>query len=314
MMSELLLALYPDIYKAAAVFAGVPAGCSNVFDGSGLCGLPRQTAQQWGDRVRAMDPGYSGHRPRVQLFHGDADLLVAYGNLAEAVKEWTNILGLSPDPTSTDNSLTLGANPSHAATRQSWKSSCGYTVLDTFTEHKDPGKVAGAAGAGGDHGPSDTLFVSRYVLPFLGLDSQTAATAAVDPEIAQCMSDGGSPTSDAGRPDGGSGGRGVNGNGGASGTGGRQATDGSANDGVQGTGGAIGTGGQSSTGGRGAGGGSGGTSSNGGAAGNSTTGGASNGCSCVLGGANSHNDDRRALFVLGLALATTLARRRRSKR
>lgn len=75
MMTELLLALYPDVYKAGAAFAGVPAGCSNEFDSSGLCGLPAQTAQQWGDRVRAMDSGYSGHRPRMQLFHGDADQL-----------------------------------------------------------------------------------------------------------------------------------------------------------------------------------------------------------------------------------------------
>ena len=80
MMTELLLALYPDVYKAGAAFAGVPAGCANEFDGSGLCGLPAQTAQQWGDRVRAMYSGYSGHRPRVQLFHGDADGIIAYEN------------------------------------------------------------------------------------------------------------------------------------------------------------------------------------------------------------------------------------------
>ncbi|HET6148842.1 MAG TPA: PHB depolymerase family esterase [Polyangia bacterium] len=306
MMSELLLALYPDVYKAGAVFAGVPAGCSNAFDASGLCGRPAQTAQQWGDRVRAMYPGYSGHRPRVQLFHGDADSLIVYKNLGEAIKEWTNILGLSADPTSTDNSLTLGTNPAHPATRQSWKNSCGYTVLDAFTEHKDPNKSATDPTAGGDHGPSDTLFVSRYVLPFLGLDSQTAATAAVDPEIAQCMSDGGAPTSDASRPDGGRGGSGGNGNGGASGIAGSQGSDGGATGGVQGTGGATGSGGAA--------GGSGGTSSDGGAAGDSTSGGEPSGCSCVLGGADSHQDGRRALFVLGLALAAALARRRRSRR
>ena len=166
MMTELLLALYPDIFKAGSAFAGVPAGCSNEFDGSGLCGLPAQTAQQWGDRVRAMDPGYSGHRPRVQLFHGDADATITYKNLAEAIKEWTNVLGLSTTPTSTDTGLTLGT---HQATRQRWKSSCGYVVLEALTS------------IGGDHGPSDALFEANFVLPFLGLD-KTAATAAVDPE------------------------------------------------------------------------------------------------------------------------------------
>ena len=175
MMTELLLGLYPDTYKAGAAFAGVPAGCSNEFDGSGLCGLPTQTAQQWGDRVRAMDPGYSGHRPRVQLFHGDADATITYKNLAQAINEWTNVLGLAATPTSTSSGLTLGT---HQATEQQWKNSCGYVVLDALTS------------IGGDHGPSDALFEAKYVIPFLGLDK----TGAVDPEIAQCSSGGASGT------------------------------------------------------------------------------------------------------------------------
>jgi poly(hydroxyalkanoate) depolymerase family esterase len=275
MMTELLLALYPDIYKAGCAFAGVPAGCANEFDGSGLCGLSAQTAQQWGDRVRAMYSGYSGHRPRVQLFHGDADATITYKNLAEAIKEWTNVLGLSTDPTSTQTGLTLGT---HQASRQSWKNACGYVVLDALTS------------IGGDHGPSDALFASNYVLPFLGLDSQAAATAAVDPEIAQCSGDGGVPTSDGGgdasKADGsGSGGSGGSsgGSGGSSGSGGSVATGGSnATGGRSGSGGSVATGGSNATGGSA---GSGGSSSNGGApgtggsqaSGGSATGGSPNG-------------------------------------
>jgi poly(hydroxyalkanoate) depolymerase family esterase len=351
MMTELLLGLYPDVFKAGAAFAGVPAGCSNEFDGSGLCGLPAQTAVQWGDRVRAMDPGYSGHRPRVQLFHGDADGTITYKNVAEAIKEWTNLLGLSTDPTSTDKSLTLGT---HSATRQLWKNSCGYVDLDVFTE------------IGGDHGPSDTLFVSKYVLPFFGLDSQSAVNAAVDPEIAQCAGDGGPPTSDgstdASKADSGSGGNGGSGGagttgaggsagsgsggsvptggsngtggstgsggkssaGGASGTGGSQASGGSAtggntngNGGSPGSGGAVGSGGSSASGGS-ADNGSGGASSKGGAGGSSATGGSSggggsSGCGCALGGqSKSHAYVDAAFVALGLALAVFVRRRRRA--
>ena len=275
MMTELLLALYPDIYKAGAAFAGVPAGCSNEFDGSGLCGLSAQTAQQWGDRVRAMYKDYTGNRPRVQLFHGDADGTITYKNVAEAIKEWTNVLGLSTTPTSTDTGLTLG---SHKASRQSWKSSCGYVVFDVLTS------------IGGDHGPSDALFASNYVLPFLGLDSQTAATAAVDPEVAQCGGDGGVPTGDGGadasKADGsGSGGNGGNsGSGGSGGSGGSVTTGGSrATGGSAGGGGSVTTGGSSATGGSASSGGNsskGGTTETGGssqASGGSATGGSSNG-------------------------------------
>ena len=175
MMTELLLALYPDVFKAGAAFAGMPAGCRGSSEsGSGggysnACagGSVSHTAQEWGDLVRSFDSGYTGHRPRVQLFHGDADTTIRYANHTEAIKEWTNVLGLNTSPTTTDSGVQLG---NHQATRQRWKNSCGYVTLDAFTS------------IGGDHGPSDALFKSQYVIPFLGLD----VTGPTDPEIAQC--------------------------------------------------------------------------------------------------------------------------------
>ena len=213
MMTQLLMAVYPDIFKAGAAFAGVPAGCSNVFDGSGLCGLPAQTAMQWGDRVRAMCTGYTGRRPRLQLVHGDADATITYKNQAEAIKEWTNVLALSTDPTTkTDTGLTLGT---HQAKRQQWTDSCGYVAFDVLTS------------VGGDHGPSDALFQGSFVLPFLGLDSQAAVDAAVDAQIVKC---------------GGSGGNGSGGNGSGSGGGnsGGASSGGASNGGTSGNAGGAG--------------------------------------------------------------------------
>jgi poly(hydroxyalkanoate) depolymerase family esterase len=174
MMTQALLAVYPDVFKAGSSFAGVPAGCwsagwsaSSNWGGTCSSGNDIMTAQQWGDLVRGMYPGYAGHRPRVQLFHGDADSIINYKNFGESIKEWTNVLGLSASPTTTTTGLTLGT---HQATRQQWQNSCGYVVLDAFTS------------IGGDHGPSDAIFNSTYVIPFLGLDQ----TGATDPEIATC--------------------------------------------------------------------------------------------------------------------------------
>src|SRR4029077_3557352 len=145
MMTQALLAVYPDVFKAGASFAGVPAGCwsagwSAASNWGGTCasGNDIMAAQQWGDLVRGMDPGYSGHRPRVQLFHGDAEAIISYKNFGGAIKEGTNVLVLSTNPTSTTNGLTLGT---HQATRQQWRDSCGNVVLDAFTS------------LGGDHGP-----------------------------------------------------------------------------------------------------------------------------------------------------------------
>ncbi len=108
MMTNEMLALYPDVFKAGAAFMGVPFGCfANAADyppSTSQCttGQLDLTPQQWGDKVRAAYPGYAGPRPRVQLWHGTADTLVPYSRLNEEIEQWTNVLGLSQTPTSTD--------------------------------------------------------------------------------------------------------------------------------------------------------------------------------------------------------------------
>ncbi|MBG6066931.1 extracellular catalytic domain type 1 short-chain-length polyhydroxyalkanoate depolymerase [Micromonospora ureilytica] len=108
MMTNHMLALHPDVFKAGAAFMGVPFNCfANAADyppGSSQCtgGNMNRTPQQWGDAVRQAYPGYSGPRPRVQLWHGTNDTLVPYSLLQEAIEQWTNVFGLSQTPTSTD--------------------------------------------------------------------------------------------------------------------------------------------------------------------------------------------------------------------
>ena len=117
MMTQALLGVYPEIFVAGASRAGVPCGCwaesyseSNQWSGPCAGGTVNKTAQQWGNYVRDINPGYTGHRPRVQLFHGESDQTISYKDLGEAIKEWTNVLNLSTDPTSTDNITTSGYN------------------------------------------------------------------------------------------------------------------------------------------------------------------------------------------------------------
>ncbi len=108
MMTNVLLGDYPDVFKAGAAFMGVPFACFATTDGSGwnsACanGQVNKTPQQWGDLVRGAYPGYGGPRPRMQLWHGTADTTLHYPNFGEEIEQWTNALGLSQTPSSTDH-------------------------------------------------------------------------------------------------------------------------------------------------------------------------------------------------------------------
>ncbi|MFI8928732.1 PHB depolymerase family esterase [Streptomyces sp. NPDC053474] len=108
MTTNVLLGDYPDLFKAGAAFAGVPFGCFATTDGSGwnsACANGRitKTPQEWGDLVRNAYPGYTGPRPRMQLWHGTEDATLRYPNFGEEIKQWTNALGVSRTPVSTDS-------------------------------------------------------------------------------------------------------------------------------------------------------------------------------------------------------------------
>jgi acetylxylan esterase len=108
MMTNVMLAEYPDVFKAGSAFMGVPYHCFATTNGSqwnSACanGQITMTAQQWGNLVRAADPGYNGARPRMQLWHGTADTTLNYVNFGEEIKQWTNVLGVSQTPSFTDH-------------------------------------------------------------------------------------------------------------------------------------------------------------------------------------------------------------------
>lgn len=106
MMTNVLLGAYPDVFKAGASFAGVPFGCfagPSAWNSQCSSGQTTKTPAQWGDLVRNAYPGYTGVRPRMQLWHGTNDETLNFHNFDEAIKQWTNVHGLSQTPSSTEN-------------------------------------------------------------------------------------------------------------------------------------------------------------------------------------------------------------------
>ena len=217
-MTEALLGVYPDVFMAGVSLMGVPCGCwaqgynditgtGSTAQWSGSCagGSVMKTGQQWGDLVRSYFPGYTGHRPRLQHWHGTADTTLNYKNMAEDVKEWTNLLGLSETPTGSDT-------PKSGTAHQFWKNSC-FTVYETFA-------LSGVGHA--------VPFDGNAVAAYFGLDK----AGGQDPETAACP----------GAVPGGGGAGGTGGTTGAGGTGGAGGSTGAAGRGGTGGGGSGGGG------------------------------------------------------------------------
>lgn len=103
-----MCATYPEMFAAATLYSGVPAGCfvssTNQVDAwNSTCsqGLTNDTPQQWANVVHAMYPGYSGKYPPIQIYHGSTDNVLLPPNYNETVDEWTGVNGYSLTPKQT---------------------------------------------------------------------------------------------------------------------------------------------------------------------------------------------------------------------
>ncbi|MGN9914108.1 extracellular catalytic domain type 1 short-chain-length polyhydroxyalkanoate depolymerase [Phytohabitans sp. LJ34] len=161
MMTNVLLGDYPDVFKAGASFAGVPFACFATTNGSewnSTCsgGQLIKTPQEWGDLVRNAYPGYTGPRPRMQIWHGTNDDTLRYPNFGEQVKQWTNVHGLSQTPSFTDT-------PQSGYTRTRYGGTGGMAPVEAISMQ------------GVTHNlPIDAAQVIR----FFGLDSSTPPTSS----------------------------------------------------------------------------------------------------------------------------------------
>ncbi|KAJ0284380.1 hypothetical protein COL940_004182 [Colletotrichum noveboracense] len=108
MMTNVLAATYPDIFAAGIAYAGVPAGCfmsaadvPDEWNSTCSTGQSIWTQQQWANVVYNMYPGYTGARPKMQIYHGTADEALNVQNYYETIKQWTGVFGYSTTPQST---------------------------------------------------------------------------------------------------------------------------------------------------------------------------------------------------------------------
>ncbi|GAA0453632.1 extracellular catalytic domain type 1 short-chain-length polyhydroxyalkanoate depolymerase [Streptomyces olivaceiscleroticus] len=149
-MTAVMMAAYPETYAAGGVVAGLPYGCAQAAGSPYVCMYvgATQTPAQWGDRVRAARPGYTGPWPRLTVFQGTSDTTVKPVNMADLVEQWTNVHGT--DQTA-DTKDTVGGYP-HAV----YRDAAGGVAAETYTitgmghgQPLDPGSGPAQCGTAG---------------------------------------------------------------------------------------------------------------------------------------------------------------------
>ncbi|MFF9315567.1 PHB depolymerase family esterase [Streptomyces sp. NPDC014748] len=170
-MTADLLADYPDVFAGGAVDSGLPAQCATTQAAASGCQYSGQnlTPKQWGDKVRASYPGYTGPWPRVAIWQGSSDTTVAPVNGTELRDQWTDVWGIGQTPSAT---RTLTGN----TTETTYNGSSGTAAVALFSVSGmahglavDPGSGADQCGTTGAY-YLDTICSSYHTAKFWGLD------------------------------------------------------------------------------------------------------------------------------------------------
>ncbi|WP_435232401.1 extracellular catalytic domain type 1 short-chain-length polyhydroxyalkanoate depolymerase [Streptomyces althioticus] len=149
-MTAVMMAAYPEKFAAGGIVAGLPYGCAQAAGTAYVCMFvgATQTPAQWGDRVRAARPGYTGPWPALTVFQGTADYTVRPANMTALVDQWTNVHGA--DRTA-DVSDTVAGHPHRV-----YHGPAGNAVVETYSltgmghgQPVDPGSGDAQCGAAG---------------------------------------------------------------------------------------------------------------------------------------------------------------------
>jgi poly(hydroxyalkanoate) depolymerase family esterase len=125
-MTCVMLAIYPELFAAGAVIAGLPFGtATNVNEAfESMFHVRARSAREWGNLVRAASP-HRGPWPRVSVWHGSADTVVMPQNADQIVKQWIDVHGLDHAPARIEM---VDGNP-----RRVWRNHAGSEVIESYT-------------------------------------------------------------------------------------------------------------------------------------------------------------------------------------
>lgn len=184
-----LLALYPDCFAAGAPIAGIPFNCSEGVPNQAVtnCMQPTKThgpqprsvdkkhgkgdggkgypAEKWGKWVRrACDkrdcPSNERGWPRITIWQGAEDRMVAPGNMSDLRRQWTNVHGIDEVA---DDEDTRTVPPRYVVYHKKYADRSGRVLVETW--------LVGGEGAATDHGvvidPEEATFACGRTQDFI---------------------------------------------------------------------------------------------------------------------------------------------------
>jgi len=177
--TAVMLATWPDVFAGGAIVAGVPYGCTILEGATTEQGTAcvnahpeghelNRTAEGWGELVRRAYPGYSGPYPKVSIWQGTSDWMVAPELATELVEQWTNVHGIDMTP-----DATAQVGPAEHA---EYKNSAGQTLVETYIiggmGHGQPVDSAQECGGAGAFFNDVGLCTAEVAGEFFGLDQE----------------------------------------------------------------------------------------------------------------------------------------------
>ncbi len=163
----LMLAVYPDVFAAGAIQAGIPYNCTTTFSEVSGCLSPGKnlTPAEWSKRVRDAFPSFTGTYPRVSILQGTQDSVVSTNNRVELLEQWTAVHGAD------QTADVSGAIEGHA--HKQYKNGAGQVVVETIDVngmgHGVPVDASSGCGTAGAYRLEVGLCGAELAAKFFGL-------------------------------------------------------------------------------------------------------------------------------------------------
>jgi poly(hydroxyalkanoate) depolymerase family esterase len=161
-----MAATWPDVFAGGATIAGLPYHCNSSFMESFTCMKPGidKTPAQWAALVKEGSNGYTGAFPRMSIWQGASDTIVAPKNRTELVDQWTGV----------HNASLAATDTVHGANHTTYTNDSGAVVVESYEVPSMDHGVAidphNGCGTAGQYALDKGICTASLVVRFFGLE------------------------------------------------------------------------------------------------------------------------------------------------